>query len=198
MNPTRSKPNSRYVVSYLLLWRCFIRSFWSSWCSTYRRFYVSSSSQRTKTPTWTTRRLSEGLNLCLNAVTQTSIRRLSEGLNLCSSSAIDICAGQSLGSHTPYYRLPRLNLTVMMFTLPFTQWRKKEKNNPSDIIESHFPNLFVIMLTLVQFVTLDSIGGIYQPMIRAQPALAIFFMGKNEYLSAYDQGTTGSSDIFYG
>ncbi|CAD7955155.1 unnamed protein product [Amoebophrya sp. A120] len=45
------------------------------------------------------------------------------------------------------------------------------------IVDNHFNGLFDTMLTLVQFVTLDSIGGIYVPMIRREPGLAIFFMG---------------------
>ncbi|CAD7937891.1 unnamed protein product [Amoebophrya sp. A25] len=45
------------------------------------------------------------------------------------------------------------------------------------IVEDHFSGLFVIMLTLVQFVTLDSIGVIYVPMIKHSPGLAVFFMG---------------------
>ena len=43
-------------------------------------------------------------------------------------------------------------------------------------MERHFPELFVTMLSLVQFVTLDSIGSIYAPLVRKDPLLLIFFM----------------------
>eukprot|EP00811_Abedinium_folium_P003076 NODE_12830_length_1201_cov_4.851024.p1 GENE.NODE_12830_length_1201_cov_4.851024~~NODE_12830_length_1201_cov_4.851024.p1 ORF type:complete len:323 (-),score=111.42 NODE_12830_length_1201_cov_4.851024:233-1129(-) len=38
-----------------------------------------------------------------------------------------------------------------------------------------FDSIPDIMLTLVQFVTLDSVAGIYGPLIRHQPALVLFF-----------------------
>eukprot|EP00811_Abedinium_folium_P005102 NODE_1469_length_2465_cov_10.558597.p1 GENE.NODE_1469_length_2465_cov_10.558597~~NODE_1469_length_2465_cov_10.558597.p1 ORF type:complete len:698 (+),score=183.72 NODE_1469_length_2465_cov_10.558597:39-2096(+) len=39
----------------------------------------------------------------------------------------------------------------------------------------HFDSLFMIMLTLTQFVTLDSCASIYFPIIRKHPALAFYF-----------------------
>ena len=58
--------------------------------------------------------------------------------------------------------------------------KKKEKfdDDPETkyIVERHFPELFITMLSLVQFVTLDSIGAIYLPLIRKDPILLIFFM----------------------
>ena len=42
--------------------------------------------------------------------------------------------------------------------------------------DQYFPNLQVSMLTLVQFVTLDSIGAIYHPMAQKDPILIIYFM----------------------
>ncbi|CAD7948948.1 unnamed protein product [Amoebophrya sp. A120] len=44
------------------------------------------------------------------------------------------------------------------------------------IVDNNFSGLFVIMVTLVQFVTLDSAGAIYLPLIKREPALALFFM----------------------
>jgi len=43
------------------------------------------------------------------------------------------------------------------------------------IVERHFPNLFTSILTLLQFVTLDSIAAVYSPLIREQPILVFYF-----------------------
>jgi Ca2+-binding EF-hand superfamily protein len=45
------------------------------------------------------------------------------------------------------------------------------------LVSEFFPNLFRTMITLVQFATLDSIGGIYGPMIGYNPVmLSLFFI----------------------
>merc|ERR1712194_648011 len=59
-----------------------------------------------------------------------------------------------------------------------TKNRTSYEDDPEllEIIDSCFGSLFKAMLTLVQFVTLDSIGGIYSPLINREPLLAFFFM----------------------
>ena len=44
-----------------------------------------------------------------------------------------------------------------------------------DIVALYFPNLTTTMLTLTQFVTLDSIGEIYAPLVKKQPLLMVYF-----------------------
>eukprot|EP00392_Amoebophrya_sp_AT5.2_P017669 g18071.t1 len=44
------------------------------------------------------------------------------------------------------------------------------------LLDENFNNLFSIMLTLLSFVTLDSISGIYMPMIKFQPLLFFYFI----------------------
>lgn len=44
------------------------------------------------------------------------------------------------------------------------------------IINTYFPNLPLTMLSLVQFVCMDSIGAIYRPLITHDPSLALYFV----------------------
>merc|ERR1712232_404496 len=55
--------------------------------------------------------------------------------------------------------------------------RAREALDPR-IVETHFEDLFTTMLTLVQFVCLDSVGAIYRPIIHDSdgPALVTYFM----------------------
>eukprot|EP00929_Paragymnodinium_shiwhaense_P049830 TRINITY_DN2512_c0_g2_i1.p1 TRINITY_DN2512_c0_g2~~TRINITY_DN2512_c0_g2_i1.p1 ORF type:complete len:650 (-),score=86.27 TRINITY_DN2512_c0_g2_i1:278-2227(-) len=43
------------------------------------------------------------------------------------------------------------------------------------VVDRYFCNLPVTMLTLLQFLCMDSIGDIYKPLVERQPALVIFF-----------------------
>eukprot|EP00929_Paragymnodinium_shiwhaense_P106997 TRINITY_DN72931_c0_g1_i1.p1 TRINITY_DN72931_c0_g1~~TRINITY_DN72931_c0_g1_i1.p1 ORF type:complete len:884 (-),score=172.78 TRINITY_DN72931_c0_g1_i1:54-2705(-) len=47
----------------------------------------------------------------------------------------------------------------------------------SDIVHRYFRNIPVTMLTLLQFVCLDSIGAIYKPLVEREPALIVYFIG---------------------
>merc|ERR1719161_781909 len=44
------------------------------------------------------------------------------------------------------------------------------------LVDEKFPDLFTIMLTLVAFVTCDSISAIYEPMIRVDWRLIFYFI----------------------
>lgn len=44
------------------------------------------------------------------------------------------------------------------------------------IVETHFSSLYVSMISLTQFVTMDSIAAIYLPLMKIKPALGIYFM----------------------
>jgi voltage-gated sodium channel len=46
----------------------------------------------------------------------------------------------------------------------------------AELVELHFSSLWLSMLTLVQFVTLDSVGAIYAPMIQRSYGLAVYFL----------------------
>jgi len=46
----------------------------------------------------------------------------------------------------------------------------------SEIVDYHFGNLFRTMLTLVQFVTMDSIAAVYVPICYVKPGLIIYFV----------------------
>lgn len=45
-----------------------------------------------------------------------------------------------------------------------------------DIVDMHFSNLQVSMLTLVQFIFMDSAGAIYTPLVMRDPSLMLFFV----------------------
>jgi len=57
---------------------------------------------------------------------------------------------------------------------------KKLQESPNDeivaLVNNNFPNLQVTMLTLMQFVTVDSISSIYRPLILEDPSLILFFL----------------------
>lgn len=44
------------------------------------------------------------------------------------------------------------------------------------VIEQFFGNLWMTVMTLLQFVTLDSLSSIYYPLILERPVLLLFFM----------------------
>lgn len=44
------------------------------------------------------------------------------------------------------------------------------------IVDEYFSSLPLTMLTLIQFITLDSIGSIYFPIVRSKPRLILFFL----------------------
>jgi len=44
------------------------------------------------------------------------------------------------------------------------------------IVTDNFPSLFASILTLFQFVTLDSVAGIYYPIVMQKPGLLMFFV----------------------
>lgn len=46
----------------------------------------------------------------------------------------------------------------------------------SDLAVQYFSTVTVSMLTLVQFVCLDSVAAIYEPMIKARPILSVYFL----------------------
>jgi Ca2+-binding EF-hand superfamily protein len=46
----------------------------------------------------------------------------------------------------------------------------------AEIASRYFSTVTVSMLTLVQFVCLDSIAGIVEPLVRSRPSLALYFM----------------------
>mmetsp|Transcript_20219 Transcript_20219/g.51028 ORF Transcript_20219/g.51028 Transcript_20219/m.51028 type:complete len:493 (+) Transcript_20219:984-2462(+) len=65
-------------------------------------------------------------------------------------------------------------LAVEMITKNKASYADDE--NLLHIIDTNFKDLFTAMLCLVQFVTLDSVGDIYLPLCKREPALAIFFV----------------------
>jgi len=44
------------------------------------------------------------------------------------------------------------------------------------LVQEYFPGLYGSMVTLLQFVTLDSVSGIYGPLVRSKPALLLYFL----------------------
>merc|ERR1712079_742566 len=52
-------------------------------------------------------------------------------------------------------------------------WETKVVN---EFVGERFSTLPLIMLSLVQFITLDSISGFYFPMILERPAMSIYFL----------------------
>eukprot|EP00929_Paragymnodinium_shiwhaense_P048072 TRINITY_DN24361_c0_g1_i2.p1 TRINITY_DN24361_c0_g1~~TRINITY_DN24361_c0_g1_i2.p1 ORF type:complete len:412 (-),score=73.39 TRINITY_DN24361_c0_g1_i2:175-1410(-) len=64
-------------------------------------------------------------------------------------------------------------LTAEMVTKPY-------KDSPDEVmaqlVQDHFPDILPAMLTYVQFVTVDSVGAIYVPMIARDPALMLLFL----------------------
>jgi len=72
-----------------------------------------------------------------------------------------------------------LSLTLYVFAcigaevISKVHWTSPEV---ADLVRERFSSLPLIMLSLVQFVTQDSISGIYFPLILERPALSVYFM----------------------
>eukprot|EP00931_Biecheleriopsis_adriatica_P035275 TRINITY_DN20308_c0_g1_i2.p1 TRINITY_DN20308_c0_g1~~TRINITY_DN20308_c0_g1_i2.p1 ORF type:complete len:250 (+),score=57.17 TRINITY_DN20308_c0_g1_i2:2-751(+) len=49
-------------------------------------------------------------------------------------------------------------------------------DSTAHIVEYNFGNLWRTMLTLMQFVTMDSVAAVYMPIIVLRPALAVYFI----------------------
>ncbi|CAE7230998.1 Cacna1b [Symbiodinium natans] len=53
--------------------------------------------------------------------------------------------------------------------------RLKTHPDTAEIVNYYFPSLPLTMVTLIQFITLDSIGAIYFPIVCVRPRLIFFF-----------------------
>jgi hypothetical protein len=51
-----------------------------------------------------------------------------------------------------------------------------EDDTTSELVRHYFDSVLGSLLTLVQFANADSIAGLYDPLIRAQPGLALYFV----------------------
>eukprot|EP00928_Gymnodinium_smaydae_P028741 TRINITY_DN21848_c0_g1_i2.p1 TRINITY_DN21848_c0_g1~~TRINITY_DN21848_c0_g1_i2.p1 ORF type:complete len:655 (+),score=151.88 TRINITY_DN21848_c0_g1_i2:203-1966(+) len=74
-----------------------------------------------------------------------------------------------------------LSLTIYIFGILGVELITKDPAltaNPatSEIVHMHFRSLPIAMLTLLQFVNVDSCGAIYAPLITAKPELLVYFM----------------------
>lgn len=86
---------------------------------------------------------------------------------------------------TMVYTLLLLITVLYLFSLLFVEvitnhpMARNEASDPHfyDVANEHFGNLFVTMMTLVQFVTLDSMANVYKPLVKVDPGLAVYFGG---------------------
>jgi len=63
-----------------------------------------------------------------------------------------------------------------IFAIEVIKESPDKSDHYNETVRDHFSSLFRTCLTLLQGVTLDSVGGIYKPVILAYPALAIYFV----------------------
>eukprot|EP00439_Symbiodinium_sp_Y106_P000826 s3768_g1.t1 len=86
-----------------------------------------------------------------------------------------------LTSHNAMFStLSLILLTLYVFACLGVELITKDEqllNNPVTlaIIENHFDSVIVSMLTLVQFVTVDSVALIYYPLVKLKPILSVYF-----------------------
>ncbi|CAE7027961.1 CACNA1H [Symbiodinium natans] len=86
-----------------------------------------------------------------------------------------------LTSHNAMFStLSLILLTLYVFACLGVELITKDENLlgmdvTSAIIQDHFVSVFVSMLTLVQFVTVDSVAIVYVPLIKEKPILAVYF-----------------------
>ncbi|CAE7235015.1 unnamed protein product [Symbiodinium natans] len=89
---------------------------------------------------------------------------------------------------TMIYTLLLLVTVLYLFSLLFVEvitnhpLAKSEGVDPLEsafflVANEHFANLWVTMMTLVQFVTLDSMANVYKPLVKGDPGLALYFGG---------------------
>jgi len=90
--------------------------------------------------------------------------------------------GLLLSANMMVYTMVLLCILIYMFATIAIELITLDTNlNASDaqylgIVDSYFRSLPVTMLSLIQFVTMDSIGAIYRPLVERQPYLAIYFV----------------------
>ncbi|CAE7490358.1 unnamed protein product, partial [Symbiodinium natans] len=97
-------------------------------------------------------------------------------LLLCQANRSLLTAGQTMLSTTALIMLALFIFGCVAVELITHDNDLNNLDETRDIIFRHFPNLFTSILTLLQFVTLDSIAAVYYPLIVHKPLLIIYFV----------------------
>jgi len=91
--------------------------------------------------------------------------------------------GLILSANMMIYTMVLLIIILYLFTtvgvelITLSSKKGYPDNEFKRIVESYFPTVPITMLTLVQFVCMDSIGQIYRPLIKSNPFLVVYFTG---------------------
>eukprot|EP00929_Paragymnodinium_shiwhaense_P020817 TRINITY_DN13752_c0_g1_i2.p1 TRINITY_DN13752_c0_g1~~TRINITY_DN13752_c0_g1_i2.p1 ORF type:complete len:641 (+),score=92.89 TRINITY_DN13752_c0_g1_i2:93-2015(+) len=90
--------------------------------------------------------------------------------------------GISNSASTIFYAIVLLSVTLYTFAslgfeiITLRAMRYEPPDEVAAIIEEYFSTVPKTMLSLVQFVTMDSLGAIYRPLVIYQPGLALYFV----------------------
>lgn len=92
-----------------------------------------------------------------------------------------LVSGFLTSCNTMMSTLALLSLVLYIFAVLGIEMIAKDDTLQADvvtsrIIQENFSSLFVIMMTLSQFVTMDSIASIYIPLIKKKPELSSYFI----------------------
>lgn len=92
-----------------------------------------------------------------------------------------VCGLVRSGS-TMFYTLVMLGIMLYIsscigFEMITSNDLAREDAEFAELVDTWFPDLPGTMLTMLQFVSMDSIGAIYRPLIEKQPSLVIYFVG---------------------
>lgn len=92
-----------------------------------------------------------------------------------------LVSGLLTSCNTMMSTLALLSLVLYIFAVLGIEMIAKDDTLQADvvtsrIIQENFSSLFVIMMTLSQFVTMDSIASIYIPLIKKKPELSSYFI----------------------
>mmetsp|Transcript_18970 Transcript_18970/g.41403 ORF Transcript_18970/g.41403 Transcript_18970/m.41403 type:complete len:797 (+) Transcript_18970:64-2454(+) len=82
--------------------------------------------------------------------------------------------GMTSSASTMFYTL--VLLTIMLYVFSCIAIELMVEHQPEELIRDTFSRLPQAMLTLLQFVTADSMAGVYRPLIRNQPVLLLYFI----------------------
>jgi len=89
--------------------------------------------------------------------------------------------GMIRSAHTMFSTLLLLAFSLFVFTYIGIELVSQDEAIKADpeaaaVVEQHFSSMLSVFMALSQFISMDSAGAIYTPLIRAKPVLSLYFI----------------------